>query len=213
MCGSKEELIDAFLQSMRSEHKTIEYVQSRLRSAKEIYSKGGHVTMQYRDQYFRMHFDNRRVLSWETTIPSMSDILIDSKPLQNVKEGENLRYISGVYKKKLYGKYTSVGNRGGKYNFFEEIAIRNFVKIILTNPSLFNLSKDAFFNTKDLIDFITTYNPRIKYNDVILSQYKSRKVQILKIQRGKESEEFIKYVKSRFKYFDEEGFYAVGERS
>lgn len=47
-------------------------MQSRLRSATDIKKKGGHVTMQYRDQRqrFRMHYENRRVLLWETTIPT-----------------------------------------------------------------------------------------------------------------------------------------------
>lgn len=207
--GTKKELIDVFLHTIKSEHKTIEYVQSTLRSAKDIYTKGGHVTMQYRDQYFRMHYDNRRVLKWETTIPAKAEVLIDSIPLLTAKEGENLRYISGVHKKKLYGKYTSVGNRVNKYKITGEIAVRNFVKGVLTNPMLFNLTKDTFYTNRDLIEFIECYNPLFKYNDVILTQYKNRKVKLLKTPRSKESEDFVKYVKIRFPHFTEEGFYSV----
>jgi Ni/Co efflux regulator RcnB len=55
-------MIDVFTETFKSESKTIEYIQSRLRSASDIYKKGGHVTMVYRDQQFRMHFYNKRVL-------------------------------------------------------------------------------------------------------------------------------------------------------
>lgn len=56
-------MLDGMLDLIKSEHKTMEFTQSRLRSAADIYNKGGQVTMQYRDQIFRMHFDNRRVLN------------------------------------------------------------------------------------------------------------------------------------------------------
>jgi hypothetical protein len=61
--GSKTEMLEGFISTFKSEHKTLEFIQSRLRSASEIYKKGGQVTMVYRDQLFRMHYDNRRVLN------------------------------------------------------------------------------------------------------------------------------------------------------
>jgi hypothetical protein len=42
--------------------KTIEYIQSSLRSALSISKKGGHVTMTYRDQKFSFRFDNKRII-------------------------------------------------------------------------------------------------------------------------------------------------------
>jgi len=58
----KDQMLKGFISIFKSENKTIEYVQGRLRSASDIYKKGGHVTMVRRDQLFRMHFDNRRIL-------------------------------------------------------------------------------------------------------------------------------------------------------
>jgi hypothetical protein len=49
-------MLSVFLATVKSEHKTIEYVQSRLRSANEIYKRGGQLTMVKKDQLFRMHF-------------------------------------------------------------------------------------------------------------------------------------------------------------
>lgn len=83
-----------FRETLNTEIKTIEFIQSRLRSATDVYKQGGHVTKIYRDQQFRMHFDNKRVL-----IPLNNNIgLMDSKPLNTVKHGENLRYISKLPK-------------------------------------------------------------------------------------------------------------------
>lgn len=42
---NKDDLLEVFLNTIKSENKTIEYIQTRLRSASEIYKKGGHVTM------------------------------------------------------------------------------------------------------------------------------------------------------------------------
>jgi hypothetical protein len=63
MFRDKKALVDIFTQTIKTEYKTIEYIQSSLRSASEVYKHGGHVTMKYRDQLFRMHYDNRRKLS------------------------------------------------------------------------------------------------------------------------------------------------------
>jgi hypothetical protein len=59
---SREELLNGLLNTIKTENKTLEFVQSSLRSASDVYKKGGHVTMKYRDQIFRMHYDNRRQL-------------------------------------------------------------------------------------------------------------------------------------------------------
>ena len=205
---SKQDLIELFLQTIKSEHKTIEYIQSRLRSATDIFKKGGHVTMQYRDQMFRMHFDNRRVLLWETTIPANCEMLLDSRPLANITEGENLRFISSMYKKKLYGKYTSMDNKANKYTDTEEIAVRNFLKGLLTTPPMFNLKEDVFYTRREIIDFIQQYNPKYKYTEIQLAKYKRRGISLLKTHKTKETEAFLKYVKAKFNDFDEESFYA-----
>lgn len=40
----------------------MEYIQGSLRSAIKVYKEGGQVTMVNRDQIYRMHYDNRRVI-------------------------------------------------------------------------------------------------------------------------------------------------------
>jgi hypothetical protein len=59
-------MVQVFSDTLQSETKSIaiEFILSRLRSATDIFKKGGHVTMVYRDrdQQFRMPFYNKRVL-------------------------------------------------------------------------------------------------------------------------------------------------------
>jgi len=209
MFRDKKDLVEIFNQTIKSEHKTIEYVQSSLRSASELYKHGGHVTMKYRDQLFRMHYDNRRKLAWEPTIPSTCEVLIDSQPLQTTKEGENLRSISGMYKKKLYGKYTSLSTSVNKYKNNDDIAIRNFIKGVLTTPPLFNLPLEAFSSRQALIDFIDGYKPGHGYRVDSITRFKHRDVKILVLQKSKETENLVRYIKNTFEEFDENSFYAM----
>lgn len=71
-------MLEVFTESLKTESKTIEYIQSRLRSASEVYKHGGHVTMIYRDQQFRMHFDNKRVIQIPSNHTVALEVLMDS---------------------------------------------------------------------------------------------------------------------------------------
>jgi len=206
--SNRGELLKGLLTTIRAENKTIEFVQSSLRSASEVYKKGGHVTLNYRDQLFRMHFDNRRQLEWETTIPSTVEVLIDSKPLENVRQGKNLRFISKIVKTNLYGKYTSGGKKLSKYRSKEEIVERNFLKGLLSNPPLFNLHRSEFKRYKDIVEWIKEFNPKAKVTEDSLSYLNSKvSLKIMKVERTKECESFISFVQKRFKNFDVEEFF------
>jgi len=59
---NKEKMLACFIKTLKTPERSIEFIQNRLRSATDIIKKGGHVTSLKRDQKFRMHFDNRRLL-------------------------------------------------------------------------------------------------------------------------------------------------------
>lgn len=164
--------------------------------------------MQHKDQLFRMHFDNRRILNSETTVPTSVEELLDSKPLESIKQGENLRFISKMYKTKIFGKYLNSNSGCKKYKTTEEIVIRKFIKALYAKPPMLNLNPDEFFNTNDLIGFIKEYNPAIKISKASISRYKNMKVNVLKIQKSKDSEAFLQYIKTRFTDFDSSSFYS-----
>ena len=136
-------------------------------------------------------------------------MLVDSRPLVDVREGENLRFISRMYKNKLYGKFSGVSTGINKYTCTEEIAVRNFLKGLLSTPPMFNLHPGSFYDYKEIITFVKNYNPSLRVSVSSLSNYKNRnrKVKILKLQKTKETEAFLRYVKEKFKDFDEKAFY------
>ena len=134
-------------------------------------------------------------------------MLVDSRPLANVREGENLRFICRMYKNKLYGKFSGVSTGVNRYNSTEEIAVRNFLKGVLANPPKFNLQPSAFYDYNDIITFVKNYNPSLKISISSLSHFKHRNVKIMRLSKTKESDAFLNYVKLKFKDFDEKLFY------
>jgi hypothetical protein len=174
---TKEEFLKGFLGVLKSETKTLEFRQSRLRSATEIYNKGGHVTMVYKDQIFRMHYDNRRVLEWESTIPASIEHLIDSKPLTNVSHGKNLRFIGRLSKNKQYAKYLSgVKSKENisSSNKEEEVIVRTFIKGLLSTPPKYNLNRFELKSYRDIVEYIHQYNPLIKLSESALAMVQRR---------------------------------------
>jgi hypothetical protein len=55
----RREIYSSFKEVM-SGQKELEFVQTSLVGAKELYERGGHVTMNYRDQSYRIVYDNKR---------------------------------------------------------------------------------------------------------------------------------------------------------
>lgn len=210
---SKQEMVRSFVEIVKSEDKTIEFVQSRLRSASDIYKKGGNVTMVYRDQLFRMHYDNRRLLEWETTIPATIEKLVDSKPLEDINQGKNLRYISQLSKRKLYGKYISSGKALNSYGSKVEIAVRNFLKGLLSTPPKFNLNRNDFFTYCSIVEFIKSFNSEIKIteSELALMQHRVKKVRWIPMEKTKDNEKFVCYIQRKFPDFDVESYYGEND--
>lgn len=52
--------LESLLTEAFNGNKQIDYISTSLRSALDIYKRGGHVTRVYRDQRFRLNFDGRR---------------------------------------------------------------------------------------------------------------------------------------------------------
>ena len=199
----KDDMWIAFSEIYASEEKSVEFVQSRLRSASDIYKKGGHVTMVYKDQQFRMHYDNKRLLECKETF----DGLLDSKPHENIKQGENLRGIGKVYKTKQYSRFANLGVGGTKYLKPVELAVRNFVKGLLSEPPMFNLHRVGLESNQKIVDFIHRFNPEIKITVNSISLLKNRSIKWKCVPRLKETEEFGGYIKQNIDSFNPELFF------
>ena len=201
----KDDMLEVFTETFKSESKTLEFILSRLRSATEIFKRGGHVTMQYRDQQFRMHFDNKRVL--QTTENTTDEILFDSLPLKSVKQGENFRAISKITKVKQFTKYSNIKDSMLKYEKIEDLAINNFVKGLLMEPPMFNLSKDKFKSYEDIVTFVKRFKPSVKMNEQKIAMLKYRKIKLKSVPKLKATEEFVNYVKNHLVEFDSDSFF------
>ena len=199
----KDDMWTTFSEIFASEHKSIEFVQSRLRSASDIYKRGGHVTMVYKDQQFRMHYDQKRLLEYKETV----DGLLDSKPLKNIIQGENLRYIGKLYKSKQYNKFSNLGGSGNKYNNHLELAVRNFVKGLLSEPPMFNLHRVGLESNQKIVDFIHRFNPEIKITVNSISLLKNRSIKWKCVPRLTETEEFAEYVLLNIDTFSKDFFF------
>lgn len=207
----KDDMLKWFIDTMKSESRTLEFVQGRLRSASDIYKRGGHVTMIKRDQLFRMHYDNRRVLEWEVTIPSSVEVLVDSKPLETIAQGRNLRFIARLIKQPQFGKYIGGSKKLRSYRGQEDLVIRNFLKCLLSTPPLFNLTRDELTTYQNIIDYLKLYNATVTTTPNTLAHiaYKVRhsRLKWRPVQKTVESERFLNFVLVKFRDFDVEGFY------
>lgn len=206
---SKNDMLASFIDKMQSKEKYFEYIQTSLRSAKEIYKKGGHVTMTYKDQMFRLQYDNRRRIIVNDELENnfdWSNQLLDSNPVKDVEECKTLRYLSKLHKKTIYNKHTT-GSVGRIYKKYDDLAIRNFVKGFVCQPPNFGLKGNEFKEYNDLINFILEYKPKFKISKSSISHLKNRKLILKGVPRTKETELFVVYVKKKIPHFNENEFF------
>jgi hypothetical protein len=206
---TKNELWGLFLEKMQNSEKYLEFIQTSLRSAKDIYKEGGHVTMTYKDQIFRIHFDNRRRIVVPLELEDnfdWSNILLDSLPLTDVTEGRTLRFISKLHKVNVYNKY-STGTSLNTYKNYSDLAVRNFIKFYFFNPSALSLNGKEFENYNAIIKFVNEFDPKFRISKNSLSNLKNRNLIYKPVPRTKDTEDFVNYIKTKLPYFNESSFF------
>ena len=208
-----DELDILFKDTMNSEGKKLDFVQTSLRSAIDIYKKGGHVTPTYSDRIFRMWFDNRRTIKIPLDLVDYfkdsnkidySNILLDSNPLKDLDEGKLYRFYGNLNKTTIYEKKAS-NKVSNVYKSYLDLAIRNFLKGLMNNS--YNLKRDLFENYKDIIDYIHQYKPTYKLTPNILAQMKRKGVIKRPVLKNNETLDFVEYIKIKFPNFDEDLFF------
>ena len=203
-----DDLKGKFLDVLSKEDKSLEYIQFSLRSAKDIYVKGGHVTSVYKDQIYRLHYDNRRLIQtpekFEGEPYDLSKTLLDSVPVRSKEVSLNLRNVSKMHKVKIYNKNTS-GLNSNIYKDYTDLAIRNFIKCLVTGENLFNLD-NRLKTYSDIINFIKSYKPNKNITKQSISNLKNRKVPFKSIPLTSDTVDFANYIKRTFENFDIEGF-------
>jgi len=163
--------------------------------------------MVYKDQIFRLQFDNRRIIIVPEEFSNSVDfskILLDSKPVPNVEYCRNLRFLGKLNKQRIYNKLSSTLT-GNKYKDYSDLAIRNFIKGLLSSPQRFGLD-NSLTNYSEIIVFIRGFKPKIKISKFSISRLKNRQIIFKPVPRTKETLKFVEYIKTKFKDFDENTF-------
>jgi hypothetical protein len=154
----KPELVNLFKGILSSKEKLFEFSRKSLRSAKDIFDKGGHVTKVIKDQTFRLFYDNRRVINYPADLKAkylhnLSKTLLDSNPLRDVNHCKTLRFISKFPITVPFNK-NNTNRAQTKYKNDFELVVRNFIKAYYSKNEKFGLKGTEFRRIQDLIDFI-----------------------------------------------------------
>lgn len=204
-----KELVSIFKDCIGSEDKYFEFVQQRLRGAKDIYEKGGHVTKVLRDQIFRLFYDNRRQILESKDIEKdkgndfdMSNKLLDSNPLNGTVECLRRRFLSKLPFVLPFNKNTSP-RRDNKYISYLEVSVRNFLKGYLAKEPRFGLKGDEFVCYREIISFIYGFESAkdIKVSKQSISNLKHRRIIFKPVLQTRETLEFASYVKQKLPHF------------
>jgi hypothetical protein len=200
------------------EGKTIDYITSSLRSAKALVKSGGHVTMEYSDQDFRVAANNTRCMDNYITDPWLD-------PLTGQQRGMRWSRAWNTVEEMLTARAISLSARGvgiyqrntskpglKKYKSYAEIGVRSFIKDVLNDRNGVSMKKFGSYNR--LIDFCNKYfftsGGSIKLGVRLTSSYVSRiKMSSLgKVPKRKtapdkvEIRNFLLYVRSHFRMYD-----------
>jgi hypothetical protein len=213
---SRNQNIETFSKTLSRKDKFIEFTSSTLRGAKDIFTKGGNVMKTFKDQLFRLFFDNRREIIEPTYYGTygdkidtdLSNMLLDSKPLKNIDQCRTLRFISKFPITLPFNKMST--NRGkSAYKTKLEIAVRSFIKAYYNNIENFGFKGNEFPRAKDLISFISgiTSTKEIKLpTPQSICNLKNRNSIILPVPYCDATFDFAQKVKLHFKDFDVEKF-------
>jgi hypothetical protein len=186
--------------TMNSKNKEIVYLNHRLRSSLDVFKHGGHVTSVYKDQVFRLFYDNKRV------IQEGGGDFLDSKPVQDIDQAELLRFLGKLPRKTMYEKNTtSVNSYKSTYKNTIDVVARNFIRSYLSGD--LNLDNKYFKNYTELAEFVNNFDNSLKITPNIIAQLKRRPARPKIILKDSISEKFVKYISEKFPSFNGSKFF------
>lgn len=199
---SLEEIDKLLRDCISSDSKEITYINKRLRSAVEIFKYGGHVTNEYRDQIFRLLFDNKRKIIDKGL---ENEKVFDSDPVFNDESAKLFRFIGKKSHTKKYQRQLNVKVHTNRYKNVLDITIRNFIRCLLTNS--LNLDCSVFKNYSEILEFVKVFDSKINLNTNTIAQLKRRSVKPKILYRDSISNAFIEYIMLKFPEFDDIKFF------
>jgi hypothetical protein len=211
---SHDEIVSFYTKALSSEEKEFEYTQSSLRSAKDIFKQGGHVTEKLKDQIVRVLYDNRREIIESENFEGfdLSNILLDSKPVKDKDVSLHFRFVSKFCQKKSYLKSVNLTKSfKTRYKSYLEIAIRNFIKGYLAKEPYFGLRGSEFLTYGEIIHFIYGFDQAksIKLTRSSISHLKQRKLILRPVPKTLENLKFTEYLMSNLPHFNKVSFLKI----
>ena len=132
--------------------------------------------------------------------------LLDSTPLKNISQGQNLRFIYKLNKTHLYNNFSSASSKKS-YKKHADVAVLNFIKGLLAEPPLFNLHREELNSYQKIVDYIKLFKKDNGLKVGNIARLKHSTLNVKTVPRNKHSIEFVEYVKLTFNNFDEHSFY------
>jgi hypothetical protein len=204
------ELVEIFKNTLKRSDKVFEYTRKTLRSAKDIFDKGGHVTPILKDQNFRLIHDNRREIIQNGLVKGsvdLSNIILDSKPLLDMDHCKTLRFLSKFPFTAPYNK-NNTNRAQTRYKTHIELGVRNFIKAYYSTNEKFGLKGNEFKFSTNLIAFINgiVSTKALKLSVSSISRLKSRKLIWRPVPPTPENITFCEKIKLKYPYFRDDLF-------
>lgn len=117
--------------------KTIRFIQFSLRSATDIFKKGGDLTQTLSEKDFNLVYDNRR----EVIEPSDPKTFFHTKPFLNKIQCQVHRKLSKLHKHK-YSERDFIKSSNSNKTSFEKICIRMIIRILFQRPDVLGIDVD-----------------------------------------------------------------------
>jgi hypothetical protein len=208
-----DDLVREFKNILSTPSKQFEFVSKRLRGAKDVFSNGGHVQTVYKDQKFRMYYDNRRKIVDSVGYKGydLSDKMLDSVPHRDTGDALRARLVSRFPFTLPFNKQDSTPSVKNIYNNYLEIGVRNFVKAFVAKEPMFGLTGTEFKTSSELINFISEFDStgeieirgllKIKVSRQSIWNLRHRRLILRPVPKTIENIAFTRYLKKRLPNF------------
>jgi hypothetical protein len=135
--NSHKETLDNILKIFKSS-KTLRFMQFSLRSATDIFKKGGDLTQKLSEKDFNLLFDNRREIIEEPDF-NKQDTYFKTKPFKDVLTCKLAREIGGLHKNK-FSTLDHINTNTGNKDSFKKICVRMIIRLLYQRPDILGLN-------------------------------------------------------------------------
>ena len=149
-------------------------------------------------------YDNRRQIQELEGFTGfdLSNVLLDSTPLQSSLVCKQMRYMSKMTHTYPFNKTTS-RRISSTYTTYLEVGVHNLIKGYYAVESCFGLLGTEFKRVNNLISFINGFKPAkdLKISKNSASNFKHRRTMLRPVPNTKENRAFALYIKTHFIHY------------